>query len=88
MKYALVNTLAGDNWTLGTVISRHYTLEAAEKAAKDCQPREQNSYLPVTIIEIGSKLTHKGSPICWESVTWVDGLQVPSRTLEDDHTIV
>ena len=56
--YALINTMSqipGDS--IGTILSRHRTVEAAERADTTLQRRikrsnGQNSYLPTTIVEL------------------------------------
>lgn len=50
--YALINQMSSLQDTYGTVISVHRTIEAAQRAGVEVQPRERGSYLPVTVVEV------------------------------------
>jgi hypothetical protein len=52
-----MSAIPGDS--LGTLISAHRTREAAERAARACQPRERDSYLPVAIYEADRRPAHR-----------------------------
>ena len=66
MKYAVINTMTAYDTTVGTVLSTHRTIEAAE--ASDSQTQKavrrysSTSYLPTIIREV-SKSTRKGDRI-------------------------
>jgi len=59
--YALINTMGKiQNDSIGTVLSFHHTVEAAEKASDKTQRQVKrangdNSYLPTIIVEIRGK---------------------------------
>ncbi len=55
--YALINTMGQTSDTIGAIISRHRTIEAAERADAKLQravraANGSNSYLPTTIVRL------------------------------------
>lgn len=61
MKYAIINTMDSFDTIVGTVLSTHRTIEAAEREDADIQRQVKkwngyNSYLPTIIREVDRKV--------------------------------
>jgi hypothetical protein len=68
MKYALINTMPAFDQFVGALLSRHYTLGAAQRADADLQRcvkryNGRNSYLPTIICQLDGGPRNRGAMI-------------------------
>jgi hypothetical protein len=72
--FAVVNTFrAIKGETIGTIESRHLTIEAAESGQRACQPRGlgmERSYIPTRIVKLTDSSLRKGDYV--RTGDWVD----------------